>query len=123
MPAVPVVMLTSSREETRPGRELRARRQRLRRQAGRFHDFFEAIHDLGVFWAVLNEPFRRKPEAAMPACAEPSCARLLLLEDSDIDAELMLDGSSTRSLELRARARRSFAASSRRLLEEASAST
>ena len=47
----------------RPRHELRARGQRLRRQAGRLQQFFEAIRDLGVFWAVLNEPFPANPDS------------------------------------------------------------
>ncbi len=42
---------------TGPGAQLRAGRQRLRGQAGRIPGIrASAIADLGIFWAVLNEP-------------------------------------------------------------------
>jgi len=53
---VPVVMLTSSREE---GDLLRSYDLGVNAYVVKpveFDDFMDAINDLGVFWAVLNEP-------------------------------------------------------------------
>ena len=54
--SIPVVMLTSSREEPDLKRayELGVNAYVVKPVA--FHDFVTAIADLGVFWAVLNEP-------------------------------------------------------------------
>jgi CheY-like chemotaxis protein len=53
---IPVVMLTSSREE----RDLVASYQRgvnaFVVKPVDFQEFFEAIQELGMFWAILNEP-------------------------------------------------------------------
>ncbi|MDB6063643.1 MAG: chemotaxis protein CheY [Verrucomicrobiaceae bacterium] len=53
---VPVVMLTSSREEPdlRTAYELGANAYVVK--PVEFRDFVKAISDLGIFWAVLNEP-------------------------------------------------------------------
>jgi CheY-like chemotaxis protein len=66
---VPVVMLTSSREETDLLRSYELGVNAFVVKPVDFHEFFEAIRDLGMFWAVLNEPpprsvrLRRKAEA------------------------------------------------------------
>lgn len=66
---VPVVMLTSSREETDLLRSYELGVNAFVVRPVDFHEFFEAIRDLGMFWAVLNEPpprsvrLRRKAEA------------------------------------------------------------
>ncbi len=54
--SIPVVMLTSSREEPDLKRayELGVNAYVVKPVA--FRDFVAAIADLGVFWAVLNEP-------------------------------------------------------------------
>ena len=52
---IPIVMLTSSREERDSRRELRARRQCLRGQTRGLRAVLEAVRRLGYFWAVLNE--------------------------------------------------------------------
>src|ERR1700753_784071 len=62
--ALPVVILTSSREErdVASGYEYGTNAYVVKPVA--FHEFFKAIQDLGVFWAVLNEPhpgMMRKP--------------------------------------------------------------
>ncbi len=54
--SVPVVMLTSSKEDTDLGRayELGANAYVVKPVA--FKEFVTAVGDLGLFWAVLNEP-------------------------------------------------------------------
>lgn len=53
---LPVVLLTSSREEqdVLRGYQLGSNAYVVKPVA--FHDFIKAIQDLGVFWAVINEP-------------------------------------------------------------------
>lgn len=53
---LPVVILTSSREEkdVTAGYELGSNAYVVKPVA--FAEFFKAIQDLGIFWAVLNEP-------------------------------------------------------------------
>ena len=53
---VPVVMLTSSREERDLVRSYELGVNAFVVKPVGFKEFFEAIQDLGVFWAVLNEP-------------------------------------------------------------------
>ncbi len=53
---IPVVMLTSSREETDLMRSYELGVNAFVVKPVGFREFFEAIQDLGVFWAVLNEP-------------------------------------------------------------------
>ena len=54
--SVPVVMLTSSREEPDLLRSYELGVNAYVVKPVDFRDFVEAIADLGVFWAVLNEP-------------------------------------------------------------------
>jgi CheY-like chemotaxis protein len=54
--AVPVVMLTSSREERDLVRSYALGVNAYVVKPVEFNEFVEAIADLGVFWAVLNEP-------------------------------------------------------------------
>ena len=54
--AVPVVMLTASREEQDLVRSYALGANAFVVKPVAFKDFLEAIQDLGVFWAVLNEP-------------------------------------------------------------------
>ena len=54
--AIPVVMLTSSREETDIVRSYQQGVNSFVVKPVDFTSFYEAIRDLGVFWAVLNEP-------------------------------------------------------------------
>jgi CheY-like chemotaxis protein len=67
--SVPVVMLTSSREEQDLVRSYELGVNAYVVKPVEFAEFVEAISDLGVFWAVLNEPppgstrFRRPPPA------------------------------------------------------------
>lgn len=56
MRPVPIVMLTSSREETDLVRSYQLGVNAFVVKPVGFKEFFEAIQDLGVFWAVLNEP-------------------------------------------------------------------
>jgi CheY-like chemotaxis protein len=56
MRALPVVMLTSSREETDVVRSYQLGVNAFVVKPVGFKEFFDAIQDLGVFWAVLNEP-------------------------------------------------------------------
>ncbi len=53
---IPVVMLTSSREERDLVRSYELGVNAFVVKPVEFSAFFEAIQDLGVFWAVLNEP-------------------------------------------------------------------
>ncbi|PSJ36202.1 response regulator [Allosphingosinicella deserti] len=52
----PVVMLTSSREEQDLVRSYKLGVNAFVVKPVGFEQFFEAIQDLGMFWAVLNEP-------------------------------------------------------------------
>ncbi|GAO37865.1 putative two-component response regulator [Sphingomonas changbaiensis NBRC 104936] len=52
----PVVMLTSSREESDLVRSYSLGVNAFVVKPVGFEQFFEAIRDLGMFWAVLNEP-------------------------------------------------------------------
>ena len=54
--AMPIVMLTSSREESDLVRSYQLGVNAFVVKPVDFKEFFEAIRDLGVFWAVLNEP-------------------------------------------------------------------
>lgn len=59
--ALPVVMLTSSREESDLVRSYQLGVNAFVVKPVGFKEFFDAIQDLGVFWAVLNEPPPRRP--------------------------------------------------------------
>lgn len=65
--AVPVVMLTSSREESDLVRSYELGVNAFVVKPVDFNAFFEAIQDLGMFWGVLNET---PPRAAAPARIE-----------------------------------------------------
>jgi CheY-like chemotaxis protein len=54
--SVPVVMLTTSREEKDLVRSYKLGVNAYVVKPVAFKDFIEAIQELGVFWAVLNEP-------------------------------------------------------------------
>ncbi|MGK9066444.1 response regulator [Stutzerimonas chloritidismutans] len=54
--AIPVVMLTSSREEPDLAKAYELGVNAYVVKPVEFRDFVAAISDLGVFWAVLNEP-------------------------------------------------------------------
>lgn len=54
--SVPVVVLTSSREEKDLLRSYKLGVNAYVVKPVAFQEFLEAIQDLGVFWAVLNEP-------------------------------------------------------------------
>ena len=56
MRQVPIVMLTSSREEFDLVRSYELGVNAFVVKPVDFVAFFEAIRDLGVFWAILNEP-------------------------------------------------------------------
>jgi CheY-like chemotaxis protein len=56
MKSVPVVMLTSSREEVDLLRSYKLGVNAYVVKPVGFREFIESIQDLGVFWAVLNEP-------------------------------------------------------------------
>ncbi len=53
---IPVVMLTSSREERDLVRSYELGINAFVVKPVDFNAFFEAIQDLGMFWAILNEP-------------------------------------------------------------------
>lgn len=56
MDQLPVVMLTASREQTDVARSYALGVNAYVVKPLGFAEFLEAIRDLGVFWAVLNEP-------------------------------------------------------------------
>ena len=60
---LPVVMLTSSREEKDLVRSYDLGVNAYVVKPVGFHQFVEAVRELGVFWAVLNEP---PPESTKP---------------------------------------------------------
>lgn len=62
----PVVMLTSSREESDLVRSYELGVNAFVVKPVGFREFFDAIQDLGVFWAILNEPppWRSEPSGA-----------------------------------------------------------
>ncbi len=53
---IPIVMLTSSREESDVVRSYDLGVNAFVVKPGAFDDFFSVIRELGVFWAVRNEP-------------------------------------------------------------------
>ena len=56
MQAVPVVMLTSSREEPDLGRSYKLGANAYVVKPVDFNEFTKAIRELGLFWAVINQP-------------------------------------------------------------------
>ena len=60
----PIVMLTSSREESDVVRSYELGVNAFVVKPVGFREFFDAIQDLGVFWAVLNEPPPRNGTAS-----------------------------------------------------------
>ena len=69
---VPVVMLTSSREEQDLVRSYGLGVNAFVVKPVGHREFFEAIRDIGAFWAVLNEPH---PDGAWGAGPEPGAGR------------------------------------------------
>lgn len=53
---VPIVMLTASREETDLVQSYQLGVNAFVVKPVAFSDFFKAIQDVGMFWAILNEP-------------------------------------------------------------------
>jgi len=53
--AIPVVMLTSSREESDVVRSYEAGTSAYVVKPVKFHEFVDAVKQIGAFWAVLNE--------------------------------------------------------------------
>jgi CheY-like chemotaxis protein len=62
----PVVMLTSSREERDLVRSYELGVNAFVVKPVGFREFFEAIQDLGIFWAILNEPPPLGPSGRRP---------------------------------------------------------
>lgn len=61
---IPVVMLTSSREEKDIVTSYRLGVNAFVVKPVGFKEFLEAIQDIGVFWAILNEPPPQRPGGA-----------------------------------------------------------
>lgn len=55
----PIVMLTSSREEQDLVKSYELGVNAFVVKPVEFTEFFKAIQDLGIFWAILNEPSPR----------------------------------------------------------------
>lgn len=72
---VPIVMLTASREESDLVRSYKSGVNAFVVKPVDFKAFFEAIRDLGAFWAILNEPpvgcHRRSQGGGPAAGVEP----------------------------------------------------
>lgn len=66
--SIPVVMLTSSREELDLSRAYQLGVNAYVVKPVEFKEFVSAISDLGIFWAVLNEP----PPGSVRAQRRPS---------------------------------------------------
>lgn len=58
---LPVVMLTASREESDLVKSYQLGVNAFVVKPVGFQDFFKAIRDLGIFWAVINEPHPPRP--------------------------------------------------------------
>ncbi|MBP0440838.1 response regulator [Tianweitania sediminis] len=58
--SIPIVMLTSSREETDVLQSYQSGVNSFVVKPVEFNAFFQAIRDLGMVWAVLNEPVPAK---------------------------------------------------------------
>jgi len=61
MKHLPVVMLTASREESDLVRSYQLGVNAFVVKPVGFQEFFKAIRDLGIFWAVVNEPHPPRP--------------------------------------------------------------
>jgi CheY-like chemotaxis protein len=64
---VPVVVLTSSREESDIVQSYRLGVNAFVVKPVAFEEFVEAVKNLGLFWAVLNEPPPDRLQSASPA--------------------------------------------------------
>jgi len=62
-----------------------------------FHEFVNAIKELGVFWAVIKPAATRKHEKEL-ALEMKSDLRILYLEDDPRDAELVQETLSADSI-------------------------
>lgn len=58
---LPVVMLTASREEADLIKSYQLGVNAFVVKPVGFHDFFKAIQEVGIFWAILNEPHPQRP--------------------------------------------------------------
>jgi len=65
--AVPVVVLTSSREESDIIQSYQLGVNAFVVKPVAFEEFIEAVKNLGLFWAVLNEPPPDRLQSASPA--------------------------------------------------------
>ena len=87
---IPIVMLTSSREERDLVESYELGVNAYVVKPVDFAQFVEAVKKLGYFWAVLNEPAAVRPVPPTPRSeSEVTPIRVLYLEDSDADSELV----------------------------------
>ncbi len=66
---IPVVVMTSSREEQDLIRSYQLGVNAYVVKPVRFHEFVEAVRQVGAFWAVLNEPPPGSPRRLVPPVA------------------------------------------------------
>jgi CheY-like chemotaxis protein len=60
---IPVVMLTSSREERDLSESYSLGANAYVVKPVEFHQFVSAVKELGMFWGVINEPPPERPES------------------------------------------------------------
>ena len=82
---IPVVVLTSSHEEKDMMRSYKLGVNAYVVKPVDFHEFVNAVKELGVFWAVINQPPPRQRKEGIVT----SPLRILLLEDDPTDAALI----------------------------------
>jgi PAS domain S-box-containing protein len=82
---IPVVVLTSSHEEKDMMRSYKLGVNAYVVKPVDFHEFVNAVKELGMFWAVINQP----PPGSVKEGIVTSPLRILVLEDDPTDAALI----------------------------------